>query len=111
MVEAIKTHKNSVATQPTIENEAFWHRHIQSFKTSGLTRTKYCQLHKVNYDRFGYWLRKLVPCSASLVPVKVKANNEPLLRQTAICILNLRNGANLAIHDLQVLSFVLEKMV
>ena len=39
-MEAVKVVKNTAATS-TVENEAFWKGHAQSYKTSGLTRAKY----------------------------------------------------------------------
>jgi hypothetical protein len=110
MVEAIVKHKSNV-TINSVENESFWHRHIQSFKISGVTRAKYCRLHKINYHRFGYWLKKSVPHSAPLVPVMIKPNNESSLSQPPLCILNLRNGSHLTVYDLRALSFIMEKVV
>jgi hypothetical protein len=110
MVEVVKSNK-SLNTLPAIENEAFWNSHIESFKKSGLTRIKYCRLNKINYDRFGYWIRKSSPRKSPLIAVRAKSNNELSLPTSPLCILNLPNGRHLSIHDFQALSFIIEKVV
>jgi hypothetical protein len=41
------------------ESETFWKKHHLDFSASGLTRAVYCKTQAINYDRFGYWIRKL----------------------------------------------------
>lgn len=42
------------------ENNSFWKKHQLDFAASGLTtRSAYCKKQAINYDRFGYWLKKL----------------------------------------------------
>ena len=40
------------------EKRRFWKRHIEGWRTSGLTRAGYCRQHNLSYDRFIYWSRK-----------------------------------------------------
>jgi hypothetical protein len=102
---AIPTQSSST---PTTEDELFWKRHVELHQSSGLTRTKYCRLNKVNYDRFGYWLGKFARQSSSLVAVKLKTEDVST-RQATLCTLNLGNGRVLQIHDQQTLFAILEK--
>jgi hypothetical protein len=101
-----------IPTQPpstsTTEDEFFWKRHVELHQSSGLTRTKYCRLNNVNYDRFGYWLSKFARQSSSLVAVKLKAEDVSI-RQATLCTLNLSNGRILQIHDQHTLFAILEK--
>jgi hypothetical protein len=92
----------------TIEDKAFWKRHVELYQTSGLTRKNYCRLNNVNYDRFGYWLGKFSNQSSSLVAIKLKADDVST-RQATLCTLNLGNGRTLQIHDQQTLFAILEK--
>ena len=107
-MEAVPS-KNPSA-QSAVENEEFWKRHAELHKASGLTRTNYCRLHNVNYDRFGYWLSKWSHQSSSLVAIKLKPKDESI-RQATLCTLSLSNGRTLQIHDQQSLSYILERLV
>lgn len=92
----------------TVEDELFWRRHVELHQSSGLTRRKYCRLHNVNYDRFGYWLGKFSRQSSSLVAVKLKAADISA-SQATLCTLNFGNGRLLQIHDQHTLFAILEK--
>jgi len=50
----IKNRNSSTIT----EGEEFWKRHSELQKSSGLSRIEYCREHKLNYHRFGYWLKR-----------------------------------------------------
>ena len=91
-----------------IEGKDFWQQQLENLKTSGLTRSQYCRENNINYDRFGYWLKKLSPVSSEFVPVRLQAPELPS-PNTAICTLELR-GHILIIHNLSALSFVLERL-
>jgi hypothetical protein len=91
-----------------IEGRDFWQHQLESLNTSGLTRSQYCRENNINYDRFGYWLKRLSPVSSEFVPVKLHAPELPS-PHSALCTLELR-GHILNIHDLSALSFVLERL-
>ena len=91
----------------TIESNAFWQQHLDHFSTSGLSRSSYCKENSVNYDRFGYWLKKLNKTSTTLVPVKIQAAQQESSLAT-LATLEWR-GSLLKIHDLSALSFIIEK--
>ena len=101
-----------IATQPSstssTEDEFFWKRHVELYQSSGLTRTKYCRLNNLNYNRFGYWIGKFARQSSSLIAIKLKAESAPL-KQTTLCTLNFGNGRVLQIHDQHTLFAILEK--
>jgi hypothetical protein len=91
----------------TIEGKDFWQQQLENLKTSGLTRSQYCRENNINYDRFGYWLKRLSSASSEFVPVKLHAP-EPASPHSALCTLELR-GHILKIHDFSALSFVIER--
>ena len=92
----------------TIENIDFWQRHIEQLKTSGLSRKQYCREKDVNYDRFGYWLKRIIESTSGFVPVKLKSSETPA-RQSVLCTLELRGGT-VKVHDLSALSLLIERL-
>lgn len=93
----------------TIESKEFWEQQLKRFKESGLTRSQYCRDNNINYDRFGYWLKRLSPAELStFVPVKLRTP-EPTSSHLVLCTLELR-GHILKIHDRSALSFILERL-
>lgn len=98
------------APSQSIENEAFWKHHLESQRTSRLSRAKYCREHQLDYDRFGYWISKWSKqSSSSLVSVKLKQTNA-VVQQATLCTLTLPTGHLLHIHGLDVLDHLLEKL-
>ena len=94
----------------TTEGEAFWKRHSELQKSSGLSRIEYCREHKLNYHRFGYWLKKFSHSEpSSLITVKIKPE-QPTERKVMLCILNLANNRTLCIYDKHALTLILEKL-
>lgn len=91
-----------------IERKDFWRQQLENLKISGLTRSQYCRENNINYDRFGYWLKRLSPVSSEFIPVKLQTP-ELASPHSALCTLELR-GHILNIHDLSALSFVLERL-
>ena len=63
---------------------AQWHDHVEQWRTSGLTRSAYCQKQGISIHALGYWIvrHRSQPSSGeplTLVPAKVitdKAGNE-----------------------------------
>ncbi len=91
-----------------IEGREFWEQQLVRLKTSGLSRSQYCRENNINYDRFGYWLKRLPPVSSEFIPVKLQTP-ELSAPHATLCTLKLR-GHILKIHDLSALSFVLERL-
>jgi hypothetical protein len=91
-----------------IESKEFWEQHIEKQKSSGLSRSQYCSEYGINYHRFGYWLKKLLPSSSGFVPVKIQT---PAIttNHATLCTVELR-GHVLKIHDLTALSFILGRL-
>lgn len=108
----MNTNTETTLSTPIKEDEAFWKHHVSSQKTSGLTRKQYSEAHHINYHRFGYWIKKysaqVQPSSFVSVQVKspIEASNLPTL-----CTLHLKNGVCLNIHDKDVISTLLERML
>jgi hypothetical protein len=94
----------------TTEDKAFWQKQLERLKESGLSRSQYCRDNGINYDRFGYWLKKLLSSSSSaFVPIKVEVSDS-LSANILLCTLELR-GYTLKVHDISALSFLLERLV
>ena len=95
----------------SIEDEAFWKKHMEAHAISGISKSAYCHLHKVDYPRFIYWSKKkaLVNKSSALIAVKLQPATEKSSVQSALCMLTLKNGECLHIYDERVLPVILEK--
>lgn len=39
----------------------FWHGHLQRWRESGLSKGRYCRVHGLSPNRFGYWAKKYPP--------------------------------------------------
>lgn len=95
-----------------IESKEFWQEQLTKLKESGLSRSQYCRENEINYDRFGYWIKRLAHSSSepsSFVPVKLSASSEPAT-QTTLCTIELKNHY-LKIHELSALSFILDRLI
>ena len=93
----------------TIETKEFWEQQVKEFKESGLSRSRYCHNHGINYDRFGYWIRKFdTSHTLDFVPVQVKPSI-PNAENITLCTLELR-GHIIKIHDLSALSHILDRI-
>lgn len=105
------------------EKKDYWFKHILLWQNSQLTQKRYCQQENLNPSTFIYWRTKFLKMEIShsptqdtdkassvptLVPIQLK-QPEPAAKPI-LCTLNLSNGFHLAIHDLQALSFILEKV-
>ncbi len=90
------------------QSEDFWKKQLENLKESGLSRAQYCRENRVNYDRLGYWIKKLRPIPSTFLPIKVQETDPPP-HHTILCTLNLGSHV-LKIHDISALSFVLERL-
>ena len=57
------------ATQPLADH---WEQYLQDWQQSNQSQSAYCREHGLNYHRFTYWRRKLIPKDT---PVKVGAGS------------------------------------
>ncbi len=94
----------------SIEDEAFWKKHIEAHAVSKLSKSAYCKASQVDYPRFMYWSQKIVPTTAvsELIAVKVQSENQSP-DQTILCTLVRREGDCLHIYNERVLSIVLKE--
>lgn len=92
------------------EDEAYWSEIYSRFKSSGESRKAYCKTHAINYDRFGYWLRRpLQRKPTKLIAVKVS----PVVScDTRVVIASVRWSANqeLVFHDVDSLCAVMKRL-
>ncbi len=67
------------------ETKERWQRHIEDFKSSGLTRKAYCEKQQINVSTFDYWREKLDPSEkrkqqdTGWVPVKIAEDVSPAI--------------------------------
>jgi hypothetical protein len=96
----------------SIEDEAFWKKHAEAHAASGISKSAYCHINKVDYPRFIYWSKKKVLANASgaLVAVKLKPTINSLSSHTALCTLTLKSGGCLSVYDERVLPLILERL-
>jgi len=96
------------------EDESYWKNQLSSFRASGLTRKGYCRENGISYDRFTYWMGKLITQQAQvtskpLLPIQLKAEHKKA-ESGSLFSLVLKNGCILQIHNEQALSIILEKL-
>ena len=58
---------------------AYWKRHIESWRSSGLTQTAYCHQHELKAHQFTYWKKRFVQTDIGIafVPVKIHGTLRP----------------------------------
>lgn len=91
-----------------IEGKEFWQQQLEKLKTSGLSRSQYCRVNSINYNRFGYWLKGLSPVASEFIPVKLQTT-EAKAQHATLCTIELR-GYVLKIHEHSALSLMLERL-
>jgi hypothetical protein len=101
----LKTDKLLRDARGMLEDKEYWLNHAEKLKLSNLTRKEYCRQSGVNYDRFGYWLPKLLP--ERFVPIKIKTKNSEASELKVLCSIDCGNGKLLKIHDCAALEFIL----
>ncbi len=42
----------------TVSRKAFWQRHVEQWRTSGLSKMAYCQQYALTYHQMVYWSKK-----------------------------------------------------
>ena len=97
------------------EDELYWKNQLSRFRSSGLTKKEYCRQNSVSYDRFGYWMGKLVSqqsqaASKKLLPVQLKPELKKSDDESLFSVI-LKNGCILEIHNEAGLSIILEKLL
>jgi hypothetical protein len=96
----------------SIEAKEYWQQQLDKFKASNLSRSKFCRENSIDYHKFSYWIKKskLSPTLSEFVPIKLQISEGTTQHNhTALCSLELRDHV-LRIHDLSVLSFILERL-
>jgi hypothetical protein len=97
-----------------VANESYWQEIIKSQEESGMTRVDYCRSHQVNYNRLGYWYRKLQRNQENIfVPITLKKELSPNIQKGTnkpLSILELKNGNFLHIYDKEILLMILNRL-
>jgi hypothetical protein len=79
-------------------------------------KVEYCKANNLRYHQFNYWVRKKPKQSAVLVPVKVKPLVQENLEYTnkcskVLCTIDFGRNGCLKIYDVQVMAFILERIL
>jgi len=91
-----------------IESKAYWTKHVEAHKASGLNKHKYCDQHKVSYHRFLYWFNKLNKKSNQFIKIKLNPESEQTAHSAkTLCVLEFKQGHRLLVHNEAVLAKVL----
>ena len=78
----------------SVQKTAFWQRHYEAWKASGLKAAGYCVHHEISVGAFGYWKRKF---SEVVKPVIVPVSLESRLQESLP-----RSVGNLPLYPLKV---------
>jgi len=69
------------------DKATFWQRHINDWRSSGLSQKSYCQSHQLSYPNFGYWLKRFRAHASvgdlQLLPVQISPST---VTQSNICL-------------------------
>ena len=91
-----------------IEGKEFWEHQLEKFKASSLTRSQFCRENGINYDRFGYWIKRLSHTPSEFVPVKLQSPTRTT-SYPILCTIEFHSHI-VKIHELSALSFFLERL-
>lgn len=113
-MEAVE--KASFFPEPNMAEE-FYKNHVNLQTKSGLSRKKYCKLNKIDYFRFGYWIKKIkqhngAPSKKRPPLIAVKLKKDPLFSKSpdVLCTFKFNNGCLLNIYNFDALTHILERM-
>ena len=69
-----------------VEKRKLWEQHLQSFESSGVNQTKFCNLNHLKLHQFVYWKRRLRPRtdSVSLVQVPLSEKFHSLVKSKPV---------------------------
>lgn len=92
------------------EDKTFWHQHIATQTSSGLSKLAYCLANQVDYSRFIYWSKKATTFSAKpLIAIKL-SDGESRGHSMVLCTVLLKSGCSLQVHDVRALPAILEEL-
>ena len=81
----------------TASKKQFWQEYVSLRQKYKCSKAAYCRKHKLNYDQFIYWEKKLTRSSSQLLPVKLNIQGQ--IKSTLLCTLKLTNGTELKVYD------------
>lgn len=88
---------------------AFWSDHVKQLEQSALSRVAYCKAQGLNYEKFGYWLKKLKRVPQKLIGVQLVENPAGSTLQV-LCTVEFRQGISVKVHDRSVLSCIFQHL-
>ncbi|MDF1592981.1 MAG: hypothetical protein P1P89_15805, partial [Desulfobacterales bacterium] len=56
------------------QKRSYWKKHIESWRSSGMTPTAYCCQHELTSHQFTYWKKRFIQTDigVTFVPVKIR---------------------------------------
>ena len=104
-----------------IMNEAFWKKHYEIYKTSGLSKAAYSHQNNLIRPRFIYWSRKFEinpiaktkpsqPSDFAKIELKEEQIQFTPIGIQPLCTLELGNAKRLMIHDMGVIKILLNSL-
>lgn len=93
------------------EKKKFWQEHLDNWKSSGISRRKYCEENGINANTFGYWIqriRKLGKTDSSFVCLNIGNNSDSTFEITIKNKYTIKVNNNYSSESLQKLIRTLE---
>jgi len=84
--------------EASAERALLWQQRIEAWQASEQTQKAFCQAQAINYDQFGYWLRKSRQADKQSLAHKsgfVPATLQPTVHHTTGLSLQLANGVSI----------------
>ena len=75
-----------LSRQEIIEKKrALWKQHIESWRSSGMTQTAYCNENQLKDHQFSYWKKRFVETQSGItfVPVKIQRTRRSKARASS----------------------------
>jgi len=101
------------------ETQTYWKNHFLAYKTSGLSKTAYCNQNQLSSQSFSYWIRKLSASSPQKIndmpsddflPVRIQPDSLSRSENKVLCILEIGKQHRLLIHSAVVLETALQAL-
>jgi hypothetical protein len=108
---------NSINATASQEDEAYWEFHIKAQREGGISRSAYCRINHVNYNRMSYWIKnnkRAHQANAGVIPILVKPENNDegsVNGSRILCTLRFKTGVTILIHDKEALCLLLKEMM
>lgn len=82
------------------QKRAFWKRHVEIWRSNGMTQTAYCDQHELKPHQFTYWKKRFVQTDTGItfVPLKIRRSVQSASGMCLPSALRLNVGRDLQIE-------------